>query len=126
MLLLLVVRVDGGTEGVILEEAGVIVEEGLIAVLLLMREVRGGRRVLIRDKRFFMTKVDEDPVGDPDEFGQDSRGEDVLGRLEEADEGEETFHEDEGAGGLEEGGAMEEEAEDAEKRCGRDDGELAV
>jgi len=125
MLLLLVVRVDGGTEGVILEEAGVIVEEGLIAVLLLMREVRGGR-VLIRDKRFFMTKVDEDPVGDPDEFGQDSRGEDVLGRLEEADEGEETFHEDEGAGGLEEGGAMEEEAEDAEKRCGRDDGELAV
>jgi len=125
MLLLLVVRVDGGTEGVILEEAGVIVEEGLIAVLLLMREVRGGRRVLIRDKRFFMTKVDEDPVGDP-EFGQDSRGEDVLGRLEEADEGEETFHEDEGAGGLEEGGAMEEEAEDAEKRCGRDDGELAV
>jgi len=125
MLLLLVVRVDGGTEGVILKEAGVIVEEGLIAVLLLMREVRGGR-VLIRDKRFFMTKVDEDPVGDPDEFGQDSRGEDVLGRLEEADEGEETFHEDEGAGGLEEGGAMEEEAEDAEKRCGRDDGELAV
>lgn len=89
-MLLLVVRVGiravGGKEGVILlEEAGAIVGKGLMTGLRLMGEVRGGR-VLIRDERFLMTKVDEDPVGDPDKFGQDSRGENVLGRLEEADE----------------------------------------